>query len=73
VVAAQEQFVEALVVAGIASPVAAKKDMACESFFVGGRANQWLKRTGCKSGSAPKKSMEEYALFGLGVAPVPAF
>jgi hypothetical protein len=35
--------------------------------------NYWLKRTGCKSGSAPKKSREESALFGLGVAPVPAF
>jgi hypothetical protein len=42
-------------------------------FFVSCRANQWLERTGCKSGLAPKKSMEKYALFVLGVAPVPAF
>jgi hypothetical protein len=37
------------------------------------RYNLWLERTGCKSETAPKKSMEEYALFVLGVAPVPAF
>jgi hypothetical protein len=36
-------------------------------------ANQCLERTGCKSETAHKKSMEEYALFVLGVAPVPAF
>lgn len=41
--------------------------------LVGGRPNQRLKRTGCKVGSASKKSREESALFGLGVAPVPAF
>ena len=35
--------------------------------------NLCLERTGCKSETAPKKSMEEYALFVLGVAPVPAF
>jgi hypothetical protein len=32
-----------------------------------------LKRTGCKSETAHEKSMEEYALSVLGVAPVPAF
>ena len=37
------------------------------------RHNLCLERTGCKSETAPKKSMEEYALFELGVAPVPAF
>ena len=35
--------------------------------------NLCLERTGCKSETAPKKSMEEYALFVLGEAPVPAF
>ncbi len=38
-----------------------------------GRHNLTFERTGCKNVTAPKKSMEEYALFELGVAPVPAF
>ncbi len=59
--------------AGIVLPGVARKDMVCECILVGGRANQRLKRTGCKSETAPKKSREESALFGLGVAPVPAF
>jgi hypothetical protein len=36
-------------------------------------AHYTFERTGCKSETAPKKSMEEYALFVLGVTPVPAF
>jgi hypothetical protein len=35
--------------------------------------NYTFERTGCKSVAAPKKSMEEYALYVLGEAPVPAF
>jgi hypothetical protein len=35
--------------------------------------NLTFERTGCKSETAHKKSMEEYALFVLGEAPVPAF
>jgi hypothetical protein len=37
------------------------------------RPNYTFETTGCKSVTAPKKSMEEYALFALGEAPVPAF
>jgi hypothetical protein len=36
------------------------------------KLNYCLEQTGCKSGSAPKKSREESALFRLGEAPVPA-
>ena len=36
------------------------------------KLNYCLEQTGCKSGSAPKKSREESALFVLGEAPVPA-
>jgi hypothetical protein len=37
------------------------------------KLNYCLERTGCKSEVTHKKSMEEYALFVLGVTPVPAF
>jgi hypothetical protein len=37
------------------------------------KANYTFERTGYKSEATPKKSIEEYALFGLGEGPVPAF
>jgi hypothetical protein len=36
------------------------------------KLNYTLERTGCKSVTALKKGMEEYALLELSVAPVPA-
>jgi hypothetical protein len=36
------------------------------------KLNYCLEQTGCKRGSAPKKSREESALFRLCEAPVPA-